>query len=100
MASWTFLTNHAGVLLCIAQEPGVRLRDIAIRVDITERAAHNIVCQLEADGYLTRHKVGGRNFYEVHPDRPLRLSTASGVCIGDILRVLLDQARGDSDPSA
>lgn len=100
VASWTFLTNHAGVLTCIAQEPGVRLRDIAIRVDITERATHKIVCELEAEGYLTRHKVGARNFYEVHPDAPLRPPTGSGASIGDLLRVLLADARPDAEPGA
>lgn len=93
MGEWTFLTNHAGVLACIAKEPGVRLRDIAIHVDITERAAHHIVSQLEADGYLTRHKVGARNFYELHPDQPLRPPAESGLSIGELLRVLLDHAR-------
>ena len=97
MGNWTFLTNHASVLACIATEPGVRLRDIATRVDITERAAHNIVCELEAEGYLTRHKVGARNFYELHPDRPMRPPGASGLSIGDLLAMLIDHARADAD---
>lgn len=89
VSDWTFLTNHARVLACIAQKPGVRLRDIAGSAAITERAAHRIVCELEADGYLTRHRVGARNFYELHPDRPLRHAMAPGLSIGDLLRVLL-----------
>lgn len=69
---WTFLSNHAHVLLCIAQEPGVRLRDVAERVGITERAVQRIVADLEAGGYLSRVRTGRRNVYEVHADRPLR----------------------------
>ena len=97
--SWAFLTNHAGVLACIAKEPGIRLRDIALRVDITERTAHAIVGELEADGYLTRHKVGARNFYELHPDLPLRPPAESGLSIGALLRVLLDRSHRDTDHS-
>ncbi len=69
---WTFLSNHSHVLLCIAQEPGVRLRDVAERVGITERAVQRIVADLEAGGYLSRVRTGRRNVYEVHADRPLR----------------------------
>lgn len=72
MRDWTFLTNHTRVLACIAQQPGIRLREIAACVDITERAAWRIVCDLETDGYLTRHRLGSRNYYELHPHRPLR----------------------------
>ncbi len=89
VAGWTFLTNHAAVLACIAREPGVRLRDIAACAEITERAAHRIVCELEADGYLTRHRVGARNFYEVHPDRPLRDPKDPELDVGALLRLLI-----------
>lgn len=89
MGDWTFLTNHARVLACVAQQPGVRLREIAECSGITERAAHRIVCELEADGYLTRHRIGARNFYEVHPDRPLRHWMEAGLGVGDLLRLLL-----------
>jgi hypothetical protein len=99
VGNWTFLTNHAGVLACIAKEPGIRLRDIATRVDITERAAHNIVSELEDEGYLTRHKVGTRNLYELHPNRPLRPPAESGLSIGDLLRVLLDRGPRDPEPA-
>jgi predicted transcriptional regulator len=71
-AGWTFLTNHAHVLLCIARDPAVRLRDVASRVGITERAVQRIVTDLEAGGYLTVSKEGRRNRYHVHPERPLR----------------------------
>ena len=92
MADWSFLTNHARVLACVAQEPGVRLREIAACAEITERAAHRIVCELEADGYLTRHRVGARNFYELHPEQPLRHQSDSDLEVGDLLRLL---SRGD-----
>jgi hypothetical protein len=100
VGDWTFLTNHARVLACIATEPGVRLRDIAARVDITERAAHRIVCELEGEGYLTRHRVGARNFYEVHPDQPLRHAMDPALSIGDLLLVLLRRERGNAEPNA
>jgi len=69
---WTFLSNHGHVLLSIAREPGIRLRDVAERVGITERAVHRIVSDLEEAGYLTRSKEGRRNRYEIHVHRRLR----------------------------
>ena len=71
-ASWTFLTNHTHVLVCIANDPGVRLRDVADQVGITERAAQSIVADLVVAGYLTRSRVGRRNRYEIHADHALR----------------------------
>ena len=65
---WKFLTNHGLALLCIAEDPGVRLRDIAERVGITERAAHRIVSALVDSGYVTRARTGRRNSYEVKGD--------------------------------
>src|SRR3954451_6314876 len=70
--SWTFLTNHAHVLLCLATDSELRLRDVATRVGITERAVQRIVAELEEAGYLTRLRSGRRNSYEVHQDKPLR----------------------------
>jgi predicted ArsR family transcriptional regulator len=70
--TWTFLTNHAHVLLCIATDSGARLRDVATTVGITERAAQRIVTELVEDGYLERSRVGRRNTYRVNPTRPLR----------------------------
>ena len=69
---WTFLTNHAHVLLCIAADPEVRLRDVAVSVGITERAAQRIVMELEQAGYLERERVGRRNRYRLHAEQPLR----------------------------
>src|SRR4028118_1016601 len=72
MERWTFLTNHSHVFLCLAEDPEIRLRDVAERVGITERAAQRIVADLEEGGYLSRSREGRRNRYEVHADRPLR----------------------------
>lgn len=69
---WTFLSNHGHVLLCIAQEPGVRLREAAQRVGITERAVQRIVADLVEAGFLSRTRKGRRNCYELHTDRPFR----------------------------
>lgn len=65
-SDWTFLTNHARVLVCVAGDPGVRLRDIGSTVGITERAAHRIVTDLVSAGYITRERIGRRNQYTVN----------------------------------
>lgn len=70
--AWTFLSNHAHVLLMLAKEPEIRLRDVAERVGITERAVQRIVADLEAGRYIERVRTGRRNRYKVHPDMPLR----------------------------
>ena len=71
-APWTFLSNHAHVLICISDDPEVRMRDLASRVGITERAVQRIVTELEEGGYLERQKEGRRNRYQVTASRPLR----------------------------
>jgi predicted transcriptional regulator len=71
-APWTFLTNHAHVLLCIARDPLVRVRDVAARVGITERAVQRIIAELEDAGYVTHERDGRRNRYEVRREMPLR----------------------------
>lgn len=71
-SDWTFLSNHGHVLLCIAREPEIRLRDVADRVGITERAVQRIVADLEEAGYLSRAREGRRNHYELHVNRPFR----------------------------
>jgi hypothetical protein len=86
--SWTFLTNHAHVLVCIADDPDTRGRDIAERVGITERAAQAIIADLVADGYVTRTRVGRRNRYEIHPDLPLRHPLEADHSIGELLSML------------
>ena len=72
MAEWTFLTNHSHVLLCIMQNPRVRLSEIAEKVGITERTAFAIVTDLVNEGYLSKVRQGRRNEYEVHPELPFR----------------------------
>jgi DNA-binding Lrp family transcriptional regulator len=74
-SAWTFLTNHARVLLAIAADPHVRVRDIAAGIGITERAAQGIVTDLEEAGYLRRTRVGRRNRYQIIPHRPFRHHT-------------------------
>ena len=87
-AGWTFLTNHAHVLVCIAEEPDIRGRDIATRVGITERAAQSIIADLVADGYVIRSREGRRNRYEVIPDVPLRHPLEDEHTIGELLATL------------
>ncbi|MFV2084030.1 helix-turn-helix transcriptional regulator [Micromonospora sp. LOL_021] len=82
---WTFLTNHAHVLLAIARDPTVRLRDVATSVGITERAAQGIVADLEAAGYLHRTRVGRRNQYTVDPTGHFRHPAEASRQIGDLL---------------
>lgn len=88
MAEWTFLTNHAHVMLCLARDPGMRLRDVAEKVGITERAAQRIVAELEESGYLRRERTGRRNHYELEPSAPLRHPLESEHQIGELLGVL------------
>jgi DNA-binding IclR family transcriptional regulator len=91
--SWTFLTNHAHVLICVARDPEMRLREIADCVGITERAAHRIVCELEDDGYLERRRIGSHNRYEVHLDLPLRHEMDGDANVGEVIKALLKNKR-------
>jgi predicted transcriptional regulator len=86
--TWSFLTNHARVLLCIAQDPGVRLREIGERVGITERAAHRIVDELVDAGYISRTRNGRRNHYAVHRALPLPDRLVHEQSVGDLLAIL------------
>jgi MarR family len=90
---WSFLTNHARVLLCIARDPGVRLRDLAASLGITERSAHGIVADLTAAGYLVKRKDGRRNRYQIQAHLPLPEPASQEPAIGDVLSVLV--ADGD-----
>jgi hypothetical protein len=91
---WKFLTNHARVLVCIAHDPGVLLREISEQVGITERAAHRIVAELAAGGYIKRERIGRRNQYTIQsgaalPDRLGRVER-----VGDLLAILSDTNGG------
>ncbi|GAA3345008.1 MarR family transcriptional regulator [Amorphoplanes nipponensis] len=92
MADWTFLTNHAHVLLCVARDPGIRHRDLAERVGITERAVQRIVADLTEAGYLDSVREGRRNRYQLHPELPLRHPLERDHRIGEILAVLQEPA--------
>ena len=93
--SWSFLTNHAQVLLCIAHDPEIRLRDIAARLSITERSAYGIVTDLTEAGYIVKHKDGRRNRYQIQAHLPLPDPAGRQRTIGEILALLA----GDLPPS-
>lgn len=87
--SWTFLTNHAHVLICLARNPEARLRDVAGWVGITERAVQKIVAELEESGVLERSRDGRRNVYTLRTDLPLRHPVESHKRIADLLKMVL-----------
>ena len=88
MANWSFLTNHARVLLCIAHDPGARLRDIAAGLGITERSAYGIVTELAEAGYVIKQKDGRRNRYQIQAHLPLPEPTSRERTVGEILALL------------
>ena len=90
MGEWSFLTNHARVLACIAHDPGVRIRDIAAVLGVTERNASGIVADLTTAGYVLKDKDGRRNRYRIQLDVPLRRHTDRRRTIGELLSVLVD----------
>jgi len=87
---WTFLSNHGHVLVCLARDPDARLRDVAARVGITERAVQKIVSDLEEAGVVERLRDGRRNHYRVFPDRPLRHPIESHRTVGSLLGMVLN----------
>jgi hypothetical protein len=91
MESWGFLTNHARVLLRIAQDPNARLRDIAATLGITERSAYSIVTDLTAAGYVVKQKDGRRNRYQIQAHLPLPDPASQEPAIGDVLAVLMGE---------
>ena len=90
METWKFLTGHARVLLCIARDPGVRLREVAASLGITERSAHAIVTDLTAAGYVVKQKHGRRNRYQIQAYLPLREPASQEPAIGDVLALLVN----------
>ncbi|HEY3034196.1 MAG TPA: AsnC family transcriptional regulator [Streptosporangiaceae bacterium] len=94
MEGWSFLTNHGRVLLCMAHDPGVRLRDIAASVGITERSAYGIVTDLAADGYAVKQKDGRRNRYQIQAHLPLPEPASQQLAIGEVLALLAGATAG------
>lgn len=95
---WTFLTNHAHVLFCLAHDSEIRLRDVADRVGITERAVQRIVTELENGTYITRQRNGRRNSYIVHKHQFLRHPIESHCSVADLLELIVTgNARADDD---
>ena len=92
-SGWDFLTNHAHVLLCVTNDHGIRLRDIADAVGVTERGAHKILSELVDEGYVLRERHGRRNRYKVKPELPLRHPLVHDREVGDLLEVLLRPER-------
>ena len=88
--AWTFLSNHAHVLLLLAKEPDILLKDVAIRVGITERAVQRIVAELEADSYIERERIGRCNRYKVHPELPLRHPIEAHRRIASLIALVID----------
>jgi hypothetical protein len=91
---WAFLTNHARVLICIAHDPDIRLRDLGMELGITERAAHRIITELATAGYLSRERNGRRNQYTINAHLPLPDAIAREQSIGELLAILT--AKGHS----
>lgn len=97
-SGWTFLTNHARVLAAIAQDPGIRVRDIAVRCLLTERAVQKIITDLETDGYLTHTRVGRSNRYEIPSGTALRHPADSGSTVAELLAILAIE-RNETPPA-
>ena len=89
MANWTFLTHHARVLLCVTHDPGVRLRDIAASLEITERSAFGIITDLVEAGYVAKEKEGRRNRYHIQAHLPLPEPDGRERTIGEVLALLV-----------
>lgn len=89
-AGWTFLTNHSHVLLVLCKEPELPLREVALRVGITERSVQRIVSDLEAAGYVEKEKQGRRNTYQLRTDAMLRHPVESHRSVGDLIRMVVE----------
>lgn len=93
MSTWTFVTNHAVVLSYLAHHPSITARELAADVGITERAVRRIIRDLEAEGYLTKTRIGRGAHYSIRHSRPLRHRTQQGNLVGNLLKVLRLQGR-------
>ncbi|WP_328535119.1 helix-turn-helix transcriptional regulator [Streptomyces sp. NBC_00344] len=99
---WTFITNHARVLAAIADDPTVRIRDIAVHCRLTERAVQRIIADLEQDGYLSHTREGRTNIYRIRADKVLRHPAEAGLPVASLLSLLVqdesDRSRGPAAP--
>lgn len=98
MPRWSFITNHARVLLFIANRPDARLRDLALALDITERTAYAIVSDLVAAGYITKERGGRRNRYHIHEDLPMPEAMGNKRTIGEVLELLAVRQESSDEP--
>lgn len=92
-ATWTFLSNHSHVIICLHQDPELTLREVAQRVGITERSVQRIITELEEGGYLKRERIGLRNRYRFRMSAPLRHPIESHCRIGDLVN-MVEEPRG------
>ncbi|MFO7821573.1 MAG: winged helix-turn-helix domain-containing protein [Lentisphaeria bacterium] len=96
-SSWTFLTNHAHVLLCLVNSPSMLMRDIAVKVGITERAVQRIIADLRDENYITPHRDGRRNSYEINTGQHLKHSIEEHRRIADLIRLIFDTKGSNSN---
>jgi predicted transcriptional regulator len=90
LRSWTFITNHAQVLLAVARDPATTVAQLADAVEITERSAYRILADLQQAGYVQRRKLGRHNVYQINPSMPLRDPTLENDCVRDLLNLIAD----------
>jgi Mn-dependent DtxR family transcriptional regulator len=95
--SWTFLTNHGHVLMCLSEDSEIRLRDVAERIGITERAVHKIVTDLEDAGIIQRHREGRRNRYTIHGDEPLRHPLEQHCTVEQLIHLVVNHPGKQAD---
>lgn len=100
MSHWSFITNHARVLLFIAGHPDARLRDLAAAVEITERTAYGIVTDLVAAGYVIKQRDGRRNRYHIQDHLPIRDTISRERTIGEVLQLLAERRDSTDESSA
>jgi len=90
LRSWTFITNHAQILLAVARDPAATVAQLAAATEITERSAYRILADLQQAGYVRRRKLGRHNVYEIRPTMPLRDPTIENECVRDLLSLITD----------
>lgn len=95
MTRWTFLTNHAQVLLCIARNQRMTAREIAQTVGITERAVQRVIRDLEEEGYLSRSRIGRQNYYEIYAERPMRHPAQDGRRLRELIDLLTPDPKAE-----